>query len=282
MKTSILMEGGGLRGIFTCGVIDVLMEHNISFDGAAGISAGACFGCNLKSRQVGRGLRYNLNYINDDRYMSVKSLLTTGDYFNADFAYNVLPNRLDPFDYEAFAANPMELYVGATDIDSGRIVYHLCKDGHGTDMVWLRAGASLPYISRPVKINGRRYLDGGLVEPVPIKFMEKRGYDRNLVVLTQPRGYVKEPSSNSLLLKATSLGNPVIYNAMTKRHFRYNRTIAYCMEKEAEGSALVLCPPDILPAGRLERDINKLQATYDIGREVALKNLQRIREFLAQ
>ena len=155
MKTALIMEGGAMRGMFTCGVMDVLMENGITFDGAAGISAGACFGCNFKSGQIGRPIRYNKEYCRDPRYCSFRSLILTGDLYNADFCYRELPEVLDPFDREAFAKNPMAFYVGATDVETGECVFHRCTDGSGEDMLWFRASASMPVVSRPVRIGDR-------------------------------------------------------------------------------------------------------------------------------
>ena len=148
-----------MRGMFTCGVIDVFMEEGITFDGAAGISAGACFGCNFKSRQIGRPIRYNKRYSRDPRYCSLRSLLKTGDLYGADFCYRELPEVLDPFDYGAFAENPMIFYIGATDVDTGKPVYHKCSDGKDLDMQWIRASASMPLVSRTVEIGGRKLLE---------------------------------------------------------------------------------------------------------------------------
>ena len=163
-----------MRGMFTCGVIDVLLENGVRFDGAAGISAGAVFGCNFKSGQVGRALRYNKQYCADPRYCSIRSLIRTGDLYGADFCYRELPDELDVFDRNAFAANPMEFYAGATDAATGECVYHRCEDGGDADMLWLRASASMPLVSRPVEIGGRFYLDGGIADAVPMPVWKRR------------------------------------------------------------------------------------------------------------
>lgn len=282
MKTGILMEGGGFRGTFTCGVIDVLMENGISFDGAAGISAGACFGCNIKSKQIGRGIRYNLAYVKDDRYLSVKNLLREGNLFGTQFVYNDLPKEFDHFDYKTFTENPMEFYVGAADLENDRIAYHKLTDSGEKDMLWFRAGASLPMVAKPVEIDGHWYMDGGLIEPVPLRFMEKKGYDRNLIVLTQPKGYKKGPTGNRLLLRLSLRHFPEAYKTMLKRPKRYNKTIAYCRKREQAGTALILYPPCDLPGTRLCREPLKLQQNYEMGRQAALENLDRIREFLTK
>ena len=183
MKSGLIMEGGAMRGMFTCGVIDVFMEEGIDFDGAAGISAGAVFGCNFKSRQIGRPIRYNKNYCRDPRYCSMRSLLKTGDLYGVDFCYHELPDILDPFDAAAFKENPMDFYVGATNVGTGKILFHNCRDGGENDIQWMRASASMPIVSRPVQIGKYTLLDGGIADPIPFLFMEKKGYDRNVMML---------------------------------------------------------------------------------------------------
>ena len=194
MKTGLIMEGGAMRGMFTCGVIDVFLEQGIAYDGAAGISAGASLGCNFKSRQIGRPIRYNKKYSKDPRYCGVRSLLKTGDLFGVEFCYHEIPEKLDPFDAEAFEKNPMAFYVGATDVETGKTVFHKCSDGGAVDIEWLRASSSMPLVSRPVTIGKYTLLDGGISCPVPFRFMEKKGYDRNVIILTQPKGYRKKQS----------------------------------------------------------------------------------------
>ena len=279
MKTALIMEGGAMRGMFTCGVMDVLMENGITFDGAAGISAGACFGCNFKSGQIGRPLRYNMKYCRDPRYCSFRSLILTGDLYNADFCYRELPEVLDPFDREAFAQNPMAFYVGATDVETGECVFHRCTDGGGEDMLWFRASASMPVVSRPVKIGNRSYLDGGIADAVPYRYMEQQGYNRNVIVLTQPKGYRKKPESipgMKLFLRRY----PKILEAMEQRHGMYNRQMEELDRIEAEHTALVIRPPESLGIGHTEKNPEELERVYRIGRLEAEKRLPEIREYI--
>ena len=280
MKTALIMEGGAMRGMFTCGVIDVLMENGVTFDGAAGISAGACFGCNFKSRQIGRPIRYNKRYCRDPRYCSLRSLLKTGDLYGADFCYRELPEVLDPFDYAAFAANPMVFYIGAADVDTGEVVYHRCTDGGKEDMLWMRASASMPMVSRIVEADGHRLLDGGIVDPVPFRFMEEQGYDRNVYILTQPRGYRKEKSDALPLMRLVLRKTPKMVRAMEVRHEVYNRQMAEIDGKEARGEILVIRPPEALGISRTEHDPDQLERVYRVGRAEAEKALPRLREFL--
>lgn len=283
MKTALIMEGGAMRGLFTCGITDVLAQAGIRFDGGAGISAGACFGCNVKSHQPGRALRYNKTYCRDPRYASLRSLLRTGDLYGADFCYRELPDVLDPFDRAAFAADPMEFLVGAVDADTGEMVYHTCTDGGDEDIQWIRASASMPLVSRPVRIGERRLLDGGVVESIPLSVMEERGYDRFLVILTRPADYVKRPGRFAGLTDFALrhiFRLPRTADALRLRPERYNAQVAHVRELEKAGRAFVLCPPAPLPVHQVERDPSNLQAAYDIGASLAREALPGIRAFL--
>ena len=279
MRTALIMEGGAMRGMFTCGVMDVFMENGIVFDGAAGISAGAVFGCNFKSRQVGRPIRYNKRFCRDPRYCSIRSLVRTGDLYGADFCYRELPDILDPFDRKAFAENPMAFYAGATDIETGKCVYHRCMDGGDKDMLWFRASASMPVVSRPVRIDRREYLDGGISDAVPYRYMEALGYDRNVIVLTQPKGYRKKQET-SFLMKLFLRRLPKIREAMAHRHEMYNRQMEELDWMEAEKAALIIRPPEDLRIGHTEKNPEELERVYQLGRKEAEKRLEDVRLWL--
>ena len=282
MKTALIMEGGAMRGMFTCGVTDVFLEEGITFDAAAGISAGACLGCNFKSRQAGRAIRYNKRYSRDPRFCSFKSLVKTGDLYGADFCYRELPEVLDPFDNKAFEENPMAFYIGATDVDTGEIRYHKCTDGGQKDLLWMRASASMPLVSRIVEADGYRMLDGGIVDPVPYRYMENLGYDRNVYILTQPKGFRKEKSSALPLIRIALRKTPKIVEAMEHRHEVYNRQMAEIDEKEARGEILVIRPPESLGISRTEHDPAELERVYQLGRHTARLLLPAIRSFLSR
>ena len=280
MKKGLILEGGAMRGMFTCGVIDVFMEHDIVFDGAAGISAGAIFGSNYKSGQIGRGVRYNKEFAGDPRYCSVKSLIKTGDLYGAEFCYDTLPNELDYFDHDAFAANPMEFYIGVTNIETGKAEYHKCSDGRETDLLWMRASGSMPAVSRPVKIDGKLYLDGGMSDPVPFKYMESIGYNRNVIGLTQPDGFVKEKSTSLPLMRIALKDYPKAFEAMAKRHMLYNAQMKAIKKREEKGYAVVVRPPEALGISRTESDPAELERVYQIGRAEAEKRLAKVKSFL--
>ena len=213
-KRGLILEGGAMRGMFTCGVLDVFMENGIRFDGAAGISAGATFGCNYKSHQIGRAIRYNKKYSRDWRYCSLKSLIKTGDLYGAEFCYHTMPEQLDPFDTETFKNDSMEFYIGATDVVTGEARFHKCTDGGPDDIEWMRASASMPVVSNIVSVDGYMMLDGGIVCSVPYEYMEQQGYDRNVIVLTRQRGYRKKKSPVVPLVKIVLRKYPAIGRAM--------------------------------------------------------------------
>lgn len=280
MKKGLILEGGSMRGLFTCGIIDVFLENGITFDGAVGVSAGAVFGCNLKSKQHGRALRYNKMFCKDKRYASFKNFITTGDVYGAQFCYHDIPERLDVFDTDVFASNPMEFFVVATDVETGRPVYHRCKDGLEDDIQWMRASASMPLASKIVEIGERKLLDGGISDSIPVKFMERQGYDRNVVILTQPIDYVKEKNSMLPIARVVYRKFPNFFKSMATRHLRYNRTTAYIREKEEAGELFVIRPPEELRIGSVERNPEKLERVYEIGRRTGLDILDEIKAWL--
>lgn len=280
MKKGLVMEGGAMRGLFTAGVIDVLMENNIEFDGAIGVSAGAAFGCNFKSRQVGRVIRYNTKYSKDKRFCSMWSFIHTGDMYGNDFCYRELPFELDLFDVKTYEENPLEFYVVATDVETGKPVYQSCPVADNDCMQWIRASASMPLVSQVVEVGGYRLLDGGISDSIPLKFFEEKGYDRNVVILTQPDGYVKGKNKLIGLMKIALRKYPAVVETMKKRHIIYNETTDYVKQKEQKGEVLVIRPETDLGIKRTEKDPEELRRVYKKGREVATKMLPKIRGYL--
>lgn len=282
MKTGLVLEGGAMRGMFTAGILDVLMEEGIQVDGIVGVSAGACFGCNFKSGQIGRSLRYNMKYCNDPRYCGIRSYLKTGDLFGAEFCYKEIPTKLDIFDTEAFQRSPVEFYVVCTDVETGEPVYQKLQKGEEEDLEWIRASASMPGVSHVVEVGGKKLLDGGIVDPIPLKFFEKQGYDRIIVVLTQPRDYLKEETKALPIMKRLLKKYPKVYGAMKERHHVYNHQTAYVRAQEKKGEILVLRPEEKLPIGRIEHDPDNLRHVHEIGRKVAKAYMGEIRELMSQ
>lgn len=282
MKTGLVLEGGAMRGMFTAGVLDVFMENGIKFDGAVGVSAGAAFGCSFKSGQIGRSVRYNILFCRDKRYCSYRSLFTTGDMYGAQFCYHDLPEKYDIFDLRAYSENPMEFYVVCTDVETGKAFYKKCDSFDGENIEYMRASASMPLVSRIVEAGGRRLLDGGIADSVPIKFFEDAGYDRNVVILTREAGYIKKKNPLMPVVKRVFAEYPNFIRAMRERHEVYNDTLKYISEKEARGELLVIRPPRALELKRSEHDAVKLMKAYYEGRKEAECRLSEIRAFLGQ
>lgn len=279
MKTGLVLEGGGMRGLFTAGVMDVMMAHGIRFDGIVGVSAGATFGCNYKSHQAGRVLRYNIRFKDDPRYMGLRSLLRTGDLVGAEFSYHTLPNELDVFDSETFNNDPAEFHVVCTDVQTGEPVYHRIDQMDDEGLEWIRASASMPLVSRPVPLDDRLLLDGGISDSIPLRYFQQQGFDRNIVILTQPKGFYKKRTKLMPLFHLFMRRYPAIVRAMSRRHIMYNEELAFLEEQEQQGSILLICPQDTLPIGRTEQDEAKMRRVYDMGRQKAEGMLTQIKDY---
>lgn len=281
MKTGLILEGGAMRGMFTAGVMDVLMESGITFQGAIGVSAGAAFGCNYKSGQIGRVIRYNTRFVGDRRYCGTSVLLKTGNIYSTEFCYGEVPLIHDPFDFEAYGRNPMEFYLVCTDVETGEAVYHRYEGWEDSGFDWIRASASMPLVSQIVEIGGRRLLDGGIADSIPVAAFEGMGYEKNVVVLTRPRGYQKSPNRAMGLVKLKYRKYPAFVKAMERRHQVYNETLAYIEQREREGKLLVIQPREELPVRRVEKDPKRLREAYGLGRTEAESRLSEIRQFLS-
>lgn len=279
MKKGLVLEGGAMRGLFTAGVLDVLMEHEIWPDGVIGVSAGAAFGCNMKSKQPGRALRYNKNLVNDWRYSSLRSFLTTGDYFGGDYAYHYVPRHIDYFDIDTFSKNPMEFWVVCTNVDTGKAEYKRLTEVDYDSLEYIRASASMPIAARIVTVDGKKMLDGGIADSIPLRFFQQQGYEKNLVILTQPAGYVKKRSPLMPLMRMWLRRHPRIVQALEDRPAMYNAELDYVKEEESKGKTLVLRPRNKLTIGHSSHNPDDMQMTYDQGREVALEHLEEIKAF---
>ena len=256
MKTGLVLEGGAMRGMFTAGVLDVLMEHNIQLDGAVGVSAGAVFGCNYKSHQIGRTIRYNTEYCTDKRYAT--------------------------FDTEAFRENPMDFFVVCTDVRTGEPIYRKCRTGDAEDIQWMQASASMPLAAKIVKIGHYQLLDGGVADSIPVRFFESIGYKRNLIILTQPKGFVKQKNKMLPLIRARYVRYPAFVEAVADRHQRYNETLAYISMLEQSGRAFVIRPPIPLEIPSMERDPAQLRRVYETGRAVAQIQIDKIAAYVEE
>lgn len=279
MRKGLVLEGGAMRGLWTAGVTDVMMEHDIEPDGLIGVSAGAAFGCNYKSRQVGRAIRYNTRFAKDPRYSGLRSLLRSGDYFNAEFGYHVVPYEYDIFDTQTFEQNPMQFTVVCTDVLTGEAVYHDMDHVDYDELEWLRASASMPLASKVVKVQGRQLLDGGVADSIPLAYFESQGYDRNVVILTQPKGFVKEPNKLIPIMRIALRKYPKMIQALAERHLMYNQELAYVAQAEQEGRCLVIRPDEKIPIGHISHHPDEMRHVYEIGRATGERYIERIKDF---
>lgn len=279
MKKGLVLEGGAMRGLFTAGIIDVMMEASIEPDGLIGVSAGAAFGCNYKSRQPGRAIRYNTRFARDKRYCSWQSWWKSGDLYNAEFGYHIIPTQLDLFDDKSYEANPMAFYAVCTDVETGQAVYKRLDKSGPLTYDWIRASASMPLASKVVELEGQKVLDGGVADSIPLAYFESIGYDRNVVILTQPEGFVKEHNKLMPLMRIALRKYPKMIEAMDKRHLMYNEELRYIHEAEAAGRILVIRPDEALPIGHISHDPEEMRHVYDIGREMGERRLADIQQF---
>ena len=280
--TGLVLEGGAMRGLFSCGVMDVLQQAGVRFDGIVGVSAGAAFGCNYKSGQTGRALRYNQRFARDSRYCSLWSLIRCGNLFHSEFAYHTVPMLYDPFDGAAFEADATAYHLVATDVDTGESVYKVLERFDREALEWIRASCGMPIVSTPVLLDGRRLLDGGITDSIPLRYFEQQGYKRNVVILTQPDGYVKKPLRMRPLLRLLLCRKPKVWAAMQARPAMYNAQLAYVRERENAGAALVIRPDNALPIGHVCHDPAQMQTVYDLGRQKGEEMMEAVKSFLQQ
>lgn len=276
-KVALVLEGGAMRGLYTAGVLDVFIENAIRADTILGVSAGALFGINYKSKQIGRALRYNLNYAHDKRYMGMFSLITTGNIMNKDFCFNKLVYELDPLDFETFDNSNIEFYAVVTNVETGKAEYIEISDAK-RDMEYLRASGSMPFVSKLVEINGNKYLDGAVSDPIPFKKALDMGYGKIIVVLTRPADYAKTKSC--LPFDLVYKKYPAFVKTAKGAYINYNKTLDLIKKYENEDKIIVLRPSETIKMQRVEKNLNKLQAIYDVGVKDCNNNLSRIKEYI--
>lgn len=279
INASLVLEGGGMKGVYTAGVLDFFLEKNISFTSCYAVSAGACTLSSFLSGQKKRGFHVMVDYLEDKRYMSVFSLLTTGDLFNAATSYSLVPEYLNPIDGQTFKAYKGKAYAVLTNMITGEAEYYQLKDIK-KDMIAIRASSSLPLVSRPVRINHIPYLDGGISEGIPIKRSLEDGNQKNIVVLTKDRDYVRKPTGMMSLFKCRYALYPNIIKQMATRHTRYNKTLEELAELEKEGKVFMIRPSIKMDIARTEKNIDKLEKLYQLGYHDAEENYEKIMEYL--
>ena len=279
MKIGLVLEGGGMRGLFSAGVLDALLDlKELSVNGIVGVSSGALFGVNYVSKQKERAVRYNKKYADDKRYMGLHSWITTGNAVNKDFAFYELPYKLDVFDNETFKKAKTDFYVVMTNVESGKPEYVLIEDAFA-QMEYLRATSASPFASKIIEINGKKYLDGGISDSIPIDFCESLGYDKIIAVLTRPEGTYKEDKLG-FLYKLVYRKYPNLVNSLLNMATDYEKVLAKIKDLENKGKIFVVRPPEVLKIGRLEKNRDKIQKVYDTGLNTGLKELDNIVKYL--
>ena len=280
-QAGLVLEGGGMKGIYTAGVLDFFLDKGIEFSSCYGVSAGACHLCSFLSKQRGRAYDISVDYLDDPNYCSVSSLLRTGDLFGVKMCYDDIPNRLNPYDYKAFDSYRGRAFAVVTNIVTGQPEYLRLRDMH-KDIAAVRASASLPLVSRKVEIGGQLYLDGGLSASVPVLRSILDGNRKNVVVLTKEVGYRREPSKHLELIRIRYAKYPKIYELMKNRHVAYNRMLDYLAAQEENGQAFVIRPQKKSGVGRVEKDKEKLRLLYEEGYREAGENYGRLMAYLEE
>ncbi|MBN1833229.1 MAG: patatin family protein [Deltaproteobacteria bacterium] len=276
----LVLEGGGLRGVYTSGVIRFFMDKGIQFPYVVGVSMGVCNGANYISGQPERSRIVNIDFVNDPRYISYKRLLLKGELFGMDFIFNTIPSSLVPFDKSTFLSKEAKFVIGVTDCETGNPVYYEKNEVGDDSMDIFRATCSIPFLAKPVHYKGRIFMDGGLIDPVPIKKSMDDGNDRNVLILTRPKGYRKKPLHLHLLARLWYPRFKGLQRALAVRHELYNETMDMVDELESSGQAISIRPLKTIEAARFERDKNKLHAAYNQGYEDASSGYERLRSFL--
>lgn len=278
-KLGLVLEGGGMRGLYTAGVLDFLMEKDIYTDGVIGVSAGACYACGYVSKQIGRSLKVNTKYLNDKRYMSFHSLIRTGDLFGVDFVYNQIPNKLEPYDYDTFNQSKCKLFVVCSNLETGKAEYLQCINML-QDTIYVQASASLPLLSRIVEVNGMKLSDGGSCDSIPIKKFQEMGYTKNIVVLTQSSDYRKGKNNLLPLIRHRYKKYPAFIKTLSNRHIDYNKTLQELEEMEKEGKVFIIRPSSPVTISRLEKNVEKVTELYKQGYEDTKKLYEDLLTFI--
>ncbi|KAB7709004.1 patatin family protein [Bacillus aerolatus] len=281
-KTGLVLEGGGMRGLYTAGVLDFFLENKIEFPYVIGVSAGACNAASYISKQWGRNKRVNIGFVRDPKYISFRNLIRKGELFGMDYVFDVIPNQIVPFDYEEFKKSETEFVVGTTDCHTGEPVYFGRKDYKEDLLTPIRASSSLPFAAPVVTFQDYHLLDGGISDPVPIKKAVQDGCSRNVIILTQHEGYMKKPSRLHFMAKRKYAHYPGVVKVLENRWKLYNQTIEYIHQLEKENEAFVIRPTQSLEVSRVERNQRKLTKLYDLGWQDAADAYDSLAEWLKE
>ncbi len=268
VNAGLVLEGGGMRGVYTAGVTDFFLDKGIMFFGVYGVSAGSCVACSYLSQQRGRAYRVTTDYLDNPDYCSMKSLLKTGDLFGADFLYRRIPDELDLYDYETFDQYPGQFYAVVTNAITGKAEYLPVKEMH-RDIRKVRASSSLPLLARMVWIDGTPYMDGAIADSIPLVASQNAGFAKNVVVLTREAGFQKQPTSARTLAKIRYRHYPMLAQKLGERHIHYNETLDYIAKEQERGTTFVIQPRRKVEVGRLEKNLDCLYQLYQEGYEDA-------------
>ncbi|MCL1075676.1 patatin-like phospholipase family protein [Shewanella dokdonensis] len=281
-QIALVLEGGGLRAMYTAGVLDSFLAEGLTFPYLVGVSAGAIYPASYLSRQAGRNLQIQQDFLNDKRYMGLSHWLRGGNYINVDFAYRRMANELVPFDFDTFLNSGAEFKIGAFNCLTGNTEFFGMADFHSHQQLLdiLIASSSLPFISPPMWLNNIPYLDGGIAAAIPLQQAQADGFRKQLVILTQDAAYRKSPFKPAWLAKRVYRRYPAVAQALLVRHQRYNQALLQLQQAVQLGTALVIQPKAPLGLSRLERDIDKVAAVYRLGLSDGAAQLPRVREFL--
>ncbi|WKA58042.1 patatin family protein [Planococcus shenhongbingii] len=281
MKSGLILEGGGMRGVYTGGVLEKFLEEEIFVDYIIGVSAGACNASSYVSRQTGRNHKVTIGSVHHPDYISVKNLLLKRELFGMNLIFDDIPNRLVPFDYDSFHNATEEFVIGTTDCLTGEAVYFE-KRQHAKDVLSLvRASSSLPFMAKPVEFKGRLLMDGGVADPIPIRKALEDGVTKPIIVLTKEKGYRKKRNSFAKLMPAFYRQFPGIVKSMESWYLRYNETVEFIEELEVEGKVLVIQPSRFFKMNGMERDTEKLTELYNQGYHDAEEKMLAIKKFIS-
>ena len=278
-NVGLVLEGGGMRGLYTCGVLEYFMEKDLYFNYIIGVSAGACNAVSYISKQKGRNEKVNINFVKNWRYMSLRNFIFKKSFFGMDFIFDEIPKKHVIFDFDAFYKSDCNFKVGVTDCITGKPVY-LSKGDIGERFHVLRATASLPMLSPIVKYKGHEFLDGGISDSIPITKAIEDGNKKNVIILTRNKGYRKSPRRLTGLLKIKYTKYPLLLKTMINRYESYNNTLNYIEQLEARGEVIVIRPAEEVKVGRLEKDEKKLYELLQNGYDDAKNSYEKIMEFM--
>ena len=281
VSAGLIIEGGGMRGVYSAGILDFFLDQNLEFSSVYGVSAGACHACSYLSRQRGRAFAVNVDYLEDKHYCSVYSWLTTGNMLGVEMLYDKIPNQLNLYDYDAFEKSKSKFYAVATNCQTGEAAY-LPVTHMRRDIRKVQASSSLPVLAKMVEIDGRLYMDGGMADSIPLRKSIQDGNRKNVVLLTQHDGYTKEPNKAMGIIRMVYRKYPKLVEATATRHIRYNQALKFVAEEQKKGTAFVIRPKHPVHVGRLEKNRKKLQMLYEEGYADAKSCWPELQAFLQE